>query len=297
MTRKEIEKRCLEEMQQTIPDTEALWQRIETQLPQQEVKEEMQYTAIKMHRFRPFMTIAACLAIVITIGSVGSRILTGMMDKATNNLSSLVASSYKQDTQIKQEAQDHIPHMENAAEEKREEALRSYDSLRFSDSDWTNSVIDYDMLLKKDQNFDEAEVLANTENILVVTLVNGEQDLNTGEMVYELSVECAYGNDTVENQTLQLRSKSAYLLQTGRSYILPMYREENEWKLSFENAPQIEMTLDNEVVFHDGWKSLCTYENDELEYFEYDEFRHKMRIANVKVLNQLLAAWEDAQNR
>lgn len=297
MTKKEIEKRCLEEMQQTIPDTEALWQRIEAQLPQQEVKEEKQNSPIKLHRFRSIMTVAACLAIVVSIGSVGSNILTGMIDKTKDNMANLVGPNYMQDTQIKQEADYILPEIENAWEEKIEEPFRSYDSLRFSESDWTNSVIDYDMLLKKDQYFDEAEVLKKTEYILLVTWMSGQQDTETGEMVYEFSVEYVFGNDVLENQTLQLRSKSAYLMQAGHCYILPLYREENEWKLSFENAPQIEMTLDNEVVFHDGWKSLCTYENDELEYFEYDEFRHKMRIANVKALNQLLAAWEDTQNR
>ena len=50
MTRKEIEKRCLEEMQQTIPDHEALWQKIEAQRPPQD-SQNQKASPIRMQSF------------------------------------------------------------------------------------------------------------------------------------------------------------------------------------------------------------------------------------------------------
>ena len=71
MTRKEIEKRCLEEMQQTIPDHEALWQKIEAQLPPQD-SQNQKASPIRMQSIRRFMTIAACLLVTVT----GAYVLT-----------------------------------------------------------------------------------------------------------------------------------------------------------------------------------------------------------------------------
>lgn len=293
MTRKEIEKRCLEEMQQTIPDTEALWQRIETQLPQQEVKEEVKpKSPIRMHKIRPIMTIAACVAIVVSLSSIAGRIsIQNIFENISNKTSNLMDTNHA----VKDEAME-SPKFE-MEQEAYEEIKNNYDSLRFPEKAPINSVIDYEMLVTGDMSFDEAAILRKTECIVIATLKNVSQDADTGEMVYELQVDQVFENTAHEGEMMQIRSKSAFVLQGGRTYVLPLYQNESEWKLASESTPQIELTLDNEVVFHDGWKSLCTYENDELEYFEYDEYRHKMRIANVKVLNQLLAAWEDAQNR
>ena len=64
MTRKEIEKRCFEEMQQNIPDREALWQRIEGSLGEQPAQPEVPHIRVR-HTGRYIMTAAACLLVVV----------------------------------------------------------------------------------------------------------------------------------------------------------------------------------------------------------------------------------------
>ncbi|MBR1554305.1 MAG: hypothetical protein IJ644_02800, partial [Oscillospiraceae bacterium] len=64
MTKKEIEERLQKEMHQNIPDKDALWQKIETRLPEQPVSQPVRRT-IRMTSGSRFMTIAACFLLVI----------------------------------------------------------------------------------------------------------------------------------------------------------------------------------------------------------------------------------------
>ena len=70
MTRKEIEKRCREEMQQNIPDKDALWQKIESQLPEQKPIIQPQKPVIKMHTFYRVMAGVACFMFVLAGASL-----------------------------------------------------------------------------------------------------------------------------------------------------------------------------------------------------------------------------------
>ncbi|MBQ7784016.1 MAG: hypothetical protein IJ368_08615, partial [Oscillospiraceae bacterium] len=52
-------------------------------------------------------------------------------------------------------------------------------------------------------------------------------------------------------------SASPYQLRNSREYLLPIETDNNGmYFVVFDNAPQIEITLDRELVFHNGWSSL-----------------------------------------
>ncbi|MDE6003929.1 MAG: hypothetical protein K2G88_00900, partial [Oscillospiraceae bacterium] len=100
MTRKEIEKRCREEMQENIPDKEALWQKIEAGLPEQEnLQSQMQKTRIKLTNMRNIMKAVACFLVIIG----GLRIWNNRTKLKTNpdymneNNSSYVSEDYAGD--------------------------------------------------------------------------------------------------------------------------------------------------------------------------------------------------------
>lgn len=291
MTRKEIEKRCLEEMQQTIPDTEALWERIEAQLPQQEVKEIKQSRTSNLKIIATLTSVAACITIMFSIGAYGSVIVRRFFENTQNKTASLFADSHKTDTTIKEEAENWESLEQEACEEKTEEGSVSYDSLLFPQIQGTNAVIDYDKLVKGDNSFDESEILQKTDCFVIAVMNRGEQDSETGEMIYELTVEHTFGADAPIDEILHLRSRSAYVLQARHTYVLPLYRDESGWKLSSESILQIEMTLDGRIVFYDGWKSMATKNSETLEYPLYDEFREHMRIADDAALDVLFEVW------
>ena len=91
MTRKELEKRCREEMQQNIPDRDALWSRIEQGLPER--KEPIpapEKPRIRMQQVYRVMLTAACLMLVVAAGGVVTalggmnRMETAKSDNAVN---------------------------------------------------------------------------------------------------------------------------------------------------------------------------------------------------------------------
>ena len=74
MTKKDIEERLKQEMQQNIPDKDALWQRIETRLPEQPPVNRR----IRMSSGRRILTAAACLLLMIT----GIRVMNRLSETA-----------------------------------------------------------------------------------------------------------------------------------------------------------------------------------------------------------------------
>lgn len=58
----------------------------------------------------------------------------------------------------------------------------------------------------------------------------------------------------IENETET--DAPLYALMENRSYVLPVKKQNGDYWLVFPSAPQIEVTLNNEYVFHNGFKSL-----------------------------------------
>ncbi len=294
MTRKEIEKRCLEEMQQTIPDPEALWQRIEANLPEQPA-ETPETPVIRMHhRTRRIMTIAACLLLVIT----GARVLT-----QTNSLKNETSSDHMNlQEDVNAPAMDE---QQNAAEEWEEpmqtvnkdaSSVRTYASLGLP-SEQRTVVTDAAKLTAGTQLFAEQSVLAQTECFVDVIVSDGRQSETTGEIVYLLKVVDAYGTDALTaGESFYLYSSTPYVLQPGHEYVLPLYASGTDaWELVNASAPQIELTPDGEMIFHNGWHSLQNGESTPLLCAQYgtdDYFYDRMYIAQDAVLYQFLENWE-----
>ncbi len=291
MTRKEIEKRCLEEMQQTIPDPEALWQRIEANLPEQ-AAETPEKPVIHMHRTRRIVTIAACLLLVIT----GARVLT-----QTNSLKNETSSDH---TNLREDAPA-MDMQENAVEEWEEPmqtvnkdatSIRTYASLGLPTQQKT-FVRDAAKLTAGTQLFAEQSVLAQTECFVDVIVSDGRQSETTGEVVYLLEVVDAYGTDALTaGESFYLYSSTPYVLQPEHEYVLPLYASgTDEWQLVNASAPQIELTPDGEMIFHNGWHSLQNGESTPLLCAQYgtdDYFYDRMYIAQDAVLYQFLENWE-----
>ncbi|MBE6826176.1 MAG: hypothetical protein E7511_04755 [Ruminococcus sp.] len=300
MTRKEIEERCREEMQQSIPDREALWQRIEAGLPaQQEAPrpQSIRRTSSGIKVFRSVLTAAACLLIVVAgVGVVGGR-LQNAMAPAENK------------EQVQQEHFDgfmnEAPAEEQAGEEMKEEnegvmsnpqtePIR-YESLHFPTAQDKVHLDSIAMLSGSGQLFSEEQVLADSECLVIGTIAGGTQDPEDGQMLYFFIPEQIYGDAAIDSgETIAVRSDNPYLMQSGHRYLLGLRYEDNFWHTSCDSAPQPEFTADGQAVYHNGWQSFRQDDEQPLVCARFgaeDYFYDRMYLGDADALIRFAEEW------
>lgn len=69
---------------------------------------------------------------------------------------------------------------------------------------------------------------------------------------------------SIIDEDMVLDGTVLYALLEGRTYLLPLAKNEDVMWLIFPFAPQIEVTNNGEYLFHNGWKSLVTEESMEV---------------------------------
>lgn len=142
-----------------------------------------------------------------------------------------------------------------------------------------------------DDFFVEANVLVHTD-IIVNAYV--DRAYSRGETVcYELTAENA---DTGETESITVDSATPFVMLENRRYLLPLTVSGGEYSLAFENAPQIEVTLDGGMIFHNGWISLddgsaadVIYPQNGIDDFFYD----RMKFSYSADTDTLVKKWHE----
>lgn len=82
-------------------------------------------------------------------------------------------------------------------------------------------------------------------------------------------------------------------MQENREYFIPLRKENGTYSMAFENAPQIEISLDGDIVFQNGWKSLDDDSGilKDSQKSKNDYFYDRMRYSSKNDLQDLLAKW------
>jgi len=339
MTRKEIEKRCREEMQQNIPDKDALWQKIESQLPEQKTMIQPEKPVIKMHTFYRVMAGAACFMFVLAGASLvklGTN-KTEMMKAPASDSSTAIQmgdEAYEDNADDGDDSADNVADeiapAENSASASQSadnaksdtadsvtaeytEGMKKYSDLEFHDeynSFPDNDDINTTPLSADGQYFNEEDVLKKSQ-VFVEVLITEHSQLTTGEILYTAKVNDVYGAEKIreklwKEETLTILTKSPYLLVNGHDYVLPLYLNEDSdnWNLSYECAPQIELTKDLQVIYHNGWYTITEgadeYE-DGAEPLLYDSigvddfFYDRMYLTGYKALVELYTKFDEMQ--
>lgn len=142
-----------------------------------------------------------------------------------------------------------------------------------------------------DDFFVEANVLIHTD-IIVNAYV--DRVYSRGETVcYELTAENA---DTNETENITLESATPYRLLENRSYVLPLKFDGGTYSLVFENAPQIEVTLDGGLIFHNGWVTLDGGDSADVIYPQNgidDFFYDRMKFSYSADTDTLVKKWHE----
>ncbi|MBR3630752.1 MAG: hypothetical protein IKN55_09855 [Oscillospiraceae bacterium] len=329
MTRKEIEKRCREAMEQNLPDKDALWMRIESRLPEQSAPPAEEKPKRKISVI--YRTVAAAACLLFVAGGVmlvsmhriphmetankaapslnGNQDFAGeMADEAKQEaaMEELAPATPKSD-QFVSDVQEAAPAQADLApeheagnvegvrspEEAEEEILR-YTSLQVPQTADVAANTDRSKLRVTDTAFDETAVLKATTLLVRAEVLSGTQDSGTGIMHYTLALRDCYNTGEQPDAEFTLENSSPYLLEAGHVYLLPLARTEDGWSLSFADAPQIEVTLDGRMLCHSGWQSLlqngCTPVQCEPQT-EDDAFYDKMYLTNDTNPDALIYVW------
>ncbi len=277
MNEKNLKQLYDEFVENTAPDMEKLWGRIKEStdketaekryVPPKDIRSDKKSvieTASRSRRKKPlkWLYAAACIAVIV----FGVKIFTNPA------------------------ADINIPY--NSGGEQKKIAKTSFQSLSLAYSgeksykDYKYSGGDY---------FVEERVLKETEFFIDCTVT--EADKRSDYCEYTLAVGnviCRGNSEKRISKKIKITSKTPYLMNKGGSYLLPMKQEGSEYRIVFENAPQIEFTENGEIVFHNGWSSLsedsaeCIYPKEGIDDFYYD----RMRIAYTDSIGALIEEWE-----
>ena len=266
----------------TAPDMEKLWDRIEGQL---ENKTDKDQTQIKVSRrnYRKFAAAAASL--VFIIGGV-----------------SLYADIRSESDSVSKHS---VETADKARLENREE--KTYEQLSFSHTD--TKAYEDSYIPKGDDYFTEDSVLEDTDFFADVTVLSARLDSDSAH--YTLRINSLVSKTGEESETnITIESSTPYIMQENREYFIPLRKENGTYSMAFENAPQIEISLDGDIVcytyglnevakaapreiFQNGWKSL---DNDsgilkDSQKSKNDYFYDRMRYSSKNDLQDLLAKW------
>ncbi len=288
MTNEEFEKRCREEMQQTIPDREALWAQIESRLPAQ-----MPEKASPQKNARPdqilfrVMGAAACLMLVIA----GVRLVNRQLPQS-GEVSEADSTANTDNTEILQNDGD-LPAHDASGDKAEENAPLRYSDLNVPHGNGIQITVPLSM--PEGEYFNEEDVLAASACFADVRVTDGWQDTTSGSVHYTLSVVAVYGEAALP-ETLTLVSDTPYLLELSHEYVLPLRQADGSraWELTSDCAPQIERTADDKVVFHSGWYSLMEDSTPVLcdQRSKDDYFYDRMYLTGYTAMEQFLQKWE-----
>lgn len=144
-----------------------------------------------------------------------------------------------------------------------------------------------------DDFFVEENVLIETD-VIVNAYIDRVYSGGNGEICYEITAD---NFETGETESIYLTSRTPYVMLEDRCYVLPLKADETGYSLVFENAPQIERTLDGGYIFHNGWECLdenaldVIYPQGGVDDFFYDRMKF-----SYGSLDSLIERWHEVKD-
>ncbi len=128
--------------------------------------------------------------------------------------------------------------------------------------------------VEEDSRYFSEDILGDTSllcggRVLSAALEEDESG-RTARVVYEMEVDGIYYAEdyvssmeriTVESPIIQTEGDTAFVLYQlvpGETYLLPLLEADDRYELLYPFAPQIQMTGEQEYLFHSGYASLVT---------------------------------------
>ncbi len=269
------------------PDMDKLWDRIEkeidgkTQNGGNDLSRNKKITQTKRTKksYKKFTAAAASLLVIIGGISLYADLSSTMNNETGSNKNTYTSS--ENDTN-----HDYSENNDTVVR-----ADMSYEQLSFSRTE--TAVYNSEYKAAGDEYFTEQSVLSQTDCFADVTVLSAELGTDSAQYTLKINRLISRSGET-EETNITLQSSTPYILQENREYFIPLRKENNDYFIVFENAPQIEITLDNEIVFQNGWNSLTensgTLKKSQANQNDY--YYDRMRYAEENDLEKLIEEWK-----
>lgn len=299
MNKRELKKQYIKHCEDTAPDMEKLWERIESGL-EEKSESGVSSKPAKSFGFRRLAVWGtACAAVLIAVPAI---LIGGGLSKTADSMTAGERNFAMADSAdgafYENPAEEGAVEINGIHETETTTSLPErvyYEELSFGDAEEDETSQPYPTAeTSGDDFFVEENVLAETD-IIVDAVVQQVYSSGGGTICYVLTAEDS-GKNSLGSITVE--SATPYLLQISREYILPLKETAEGYRLVFENAPQIERTSDGGLVFHNGWKCL-TENSAELVYPQGgidDFFYDRMRFSYKDGIGVLDEKWKAVRN-
>lgn len=145
-----------------------------------------------------------------------------------------------------------------------------------------------------DEYFVEENILMQTDMFLDCEIISADHSEDGGIIYSVRTIHAVCEAEGEFPEYTRVYSDSPYSLKNGREYLLPIQIRNGRYIVVFDNAPQIEFTLDRQLVAHNGWESLSengVYLNYPQTYPD-DFFYDRMNLTAEYSLSKLFEKWE-----
>ena len=289
---------------QNAPDMDALWERIERGLDEKNAEDISGVTSSPVKKSIAFRKIAvraalaaAAVLIILPAAFRGAKISNMAFDGVSMNGADAgnAAPSVNQEAAFDNENGYDASELDGGAvgtaqtDENTFGGTVLYESLNLAPAEAAADMPSGET--SGDDFFVEANVLVHTD--IIVNAYVDRAYSRGGTVCYELTAENA---DTRETENITVESATPYRMLENRSYLLPLTVNGESYSLAFENAPQIEFTLDGGMIFHNGWVTLddesaadVIYPQNGIDDFFYD----RMKFSYSADADTLVKKWHE----
>lgn len=232
------------EIENSAPDFDAMWKKIENNL---EPKENTLKITPKKSPLKPFMAIAACAVCVIGVSLVFADNNPVINDSAAP---AIPENTFQADEQ------------ESSEEAITPLAPMSYENLNFTS--YSETFIDCSGKPNGADYFVEDMVLSSADCIIRGIVTKVYRSENGESLCYEMEVKESCPETT--EKTVVVKSNSPYKMKRGREYLIPAEKTDDCYRTVFDNIPQLEFTAEGGIVYYNGWNSLDAADSVDLLY-------------------------------
>lgn len=275
------------EINNSAPDFDKLWEKIDSNLaPKESIAPEIKLAPKKspMNAVKAIAALAAGLALVAFIPSLFSANQFSADMSESAGFDAPADAADVQNSVITEEASDNAADAmeEEAASDdmsedvQEEEMLISYEDLSFNS--YSETIFTCTGTPRGGEYFVEDEVLADADYIINAKVKNVSLSDDGSRIIYELEADASYPEITSE--TIIVESCSAYTMKRGREYLIPVAETADGYRTVYDNIPQIEFTADGGLVYYNGWSSLddstsqsIIYPQKTVDDFFYDRMK------------------------
>ncbi len=255
------------EINNSAPDFEKLWEKIDGSLTEKQPSAPQISITPKKSPMKAVKAIAALAAGLALVAFIPSLFGTGgiSLESATP---SVRPSEKTEDGAINFAPVQDSVNMEEAASDyeaefseqestvsesvSEEEKMLSYDELIFDS--YSETVLTCTGTPNGNDYFIEEDVLSSADYIVSAVVKNVYSNDDGSAICYELETSASYPENISE--TIIVESCSVYTMKRGREYLLPVARTDQGYRTVYDNIPQIEFTADGGLVYYNGWSSL-----------------------------------------